>query len=164
MPCKDVTEVFRLVLDKDDRLKEYAFTKRTCGQGIGEESLLIDQLGGRSMTEILSISPEAFLDSYPMDSDIEEFLSLKHLIAIQSALEVLVGAEAGRNHDAFAAAGIVYDEDSTEVQGRIAVDILTERIEACGGCASCDKPEVEEGKRLNRERRAERRWAAASQS
>ena len=160
MPCKDVTEILVVVLDAEDRLKEYHFLKRTCGQGVGAESLLIDQLGGRSLDELLNKTAEEFLDEFPIPDEIEEFLSLKHLFAIQGALEVLTGREPGGKNDAFAASGISYGEDETRIEGRIAVDVITEKIEACGGCASCGSEKAEAGKAKNVERRAARAQAA----
>ncbi len=162
MPCSDVTELLEVVLDDEDRLKEYTFSKRTCGQGVGAESLLIDQLRGRSLDELLNKTADAFLTEFPIVDPLEEFLSLKHLFAVQGALEVYVGREPGGKADAFAASGIEYGVDETRINGRIAVDIVTEKIESCGGCTSCGK--AEEGRERNRERReqrAKRRAAAA---
>jgi len=154
MPCKDVTEILEVTLDAEDRLADYAFSKRTCGQGVGMATLLIDQLGGRSAEELLHKTAAEFLAEFPIADPIEEFLSLKHLFAIQGALEVYAGVEAGRASDAFAVAGIEYGEDTTRIHGRISVDILTERIKACGGCSSCGK--ADEGREINRQRRAAR--------
>jgi hypothetical protein len=154
MPCKDITELLEIVLDADDRLVEYTFSKRTCGQGVGAAALLIDQLRGRSAHELQHKTAAEFLDEFPIADPIEEFLSLKHLFAVQSALEVYAGTEAGRASDAFALAGIEYGEDTTRIHGRIAVDVVTERIEACGNCGSCGK--ADEGRELNRKRRAAR--------
>ena len=161
MPCKDVTEIIRVVLDADDRLKEYAFAKRTCGQGVGAESLLIDQLRGASAEKLLVYTAEDFLADFPIADEIEEFLSLKHLFAIQSAMEVLTGKEPGREGDAFAAGEIVFDGNETIIQGRIVVDIVTEKIKSCGGCGSCGSEKAEEGRAINERRRAARQKAVA---
>ena len=163
MPCKDVTELIRVVLDEEDRLAEYVFAKRTCGQGVGAESLLIDQLRGRSANELLSISAADFLSEYSFADEVEEFLSLKHLFALQGALEVLTGKEPGRVGDAFAAGEISFDGTETVIQGRISVDVVTDKIEACGGCGSCgSSDQVEEGRRKNAQRRAEREAVGTS--
>ena len=161
MPCKDVTELLEVVLDGEDRLKAYKFQKRTCGQGVGAESLLIDQLEGRSLEELLNKTAEDFLTEFPIFDEIEEFLSLKHLFAVQGALEVLTGREPGGKNAAFAASEISYGEDETRIQGRIAVDVITEKIEACGGCASCGSEKTKAGKAKNAGRRAARVEAAA---
>ena len=137
MPCSDVTEIIEVELDGEDRLQDYRFSKRTCGQGIGVASLLLEQLGGRSLDEILAIAPEDFLAELSIGEELEEFMSLKHLIAIQSALEVLTGKESGGKDDPFSAAEIVSDEDVTRIRGVISVDLITEKIRSCGGCKGC---------------------------
>lgn len=154
MPCKDITELLEVVLDAEDRLVEYTFSKRTCGQGVGTAALLIDQLRGRTVEELLHKSAAEFLAEFPISDPIEEFLSLKHLFAIQGALEVYAGVEAGRASDAFAVAGIEYGEDNTRIHGRIAVDIVTDKIKACGGCGTCGK--AGDGREENRKRREQR--------
>lgn len=161
MPCNDVTELLEVVLDAEDRLVDYTFMKRSCGKGIGGESLLMDLLRGRSLDELLHKTAQEYLDEFPAADDIEEFLGLKHLFAIQGALEVLTGREPGRKDDAFAASGIVYGEDETRITGRIAVDIITEKIASCGGCGTCGSDEVAEGREKNAERRAARAEASA---
>ena len=137
MPCKDVTEVIEVKLDGQDRLADYHFAKRTCGQAVGVASLLIDQLRERPLAELLSINAEDFLAEFPCPDETEEFLSLKHLFAIQSALEVLTGKEPGGKEDAFTASQVQYDEDETLIKGLISIDLMTEKIKSCGGCGSC---------------------------
>src|SRR5689334_21842289 len=102
MPCKDVTEVLEVTLNADDSLKDYRFSKRTCGQGVGAADLLIDQLRDRPITELLNKTAQEFLAEFPIPDPIEEFLSLKHLFAIQGALEVYAGIESGAKQSAFA--------------------------------------------------------------
>ena len=159
MPCKDVTEVLEVVLDADDALKDYRFAKRTCGQGVGAAALLIDQLRGRPAEELLHKTAQEFLGEFPIADPLEEFLSLKHLFAIQGALEVYAGLESGAKRSAFAVGGIEYGDDETRIHGRIAIDVVTEKIKSCGGCSSCGS--AYEGKAVNRARRATRSKAAA---
>ncbi len=146
MSCKDVTETIRVVLDEDDRLKEYVFAKHSCGHGVGAESLLIGQLKGASLKELLNFSAESFLSQFPVRNELEEFLSLKHLFALQGALEVLTGKEPGRVGDPFATGEITCDAGETIVSGRTGVDILVEKISACGGCATCGAATAEDGR------------------
>ena len=137
MPCRDVTELIQIVLDDQDRLKSYRFVKRTCGRGVGLDSLLIDVLGGRTIDVILSITPERFLKEFSVQEPIEEFLGLKHLIAIQSALEVLTGRAAGGPNELCAAAEISFEDGETVIRARISVDLVTEEIKSCGSCGKC---------------------------
>jgi hypothetical protein len=137
MPCNDITELIQVVVDAEDRLKSYRFVKRTCGQGVGVDTLLMDVLGGQQVDQILAISPEEFLEEHPAEEAIEEFLGLKHLIAVQSALEVLVGAEPGGADALCAAAEIAWDEGDTILDAVIRIDLVTEAIKSCGNCRGC---------------------------
>ena len=140
MPCNDVTELIRVELDAEDCLRGYHFIKRSCGQGVGHEALLLGFLEGMSLEAILVLDPATFTDYYPVDSDIEEFLTLKHLVAVQSVLEVLTGQSSGDVDAICAASEIAYDLDGgIRMDARISVDLVTERIASCGGCKGCGK-------------------------
>lgn len=142
MPCSDITEMIRLVIDDDDRLRDYRFIKRSCGQGVGAVALLLPLLAGLKVEEILRITPEGFLEQYPCAEDIEEFLVLKHLIAVQSALEVLTGRASGGPGALCAAAEISYENGECVLEARITVDAVTDKIRSCGSCRSCGKARV----------------------
>lgn len=137
MPCKDVTEVIEVILDESDALKAYSFRKRTCGQGVGVDSLLIDVLGGMAAEELLAISPEQFLETWPAGEPIEEFLGLKHLIALQSSLEVLLGRAAGGPGAICATAEVAFEDGDTIITSVIALDLVEEKIKSCGNCKGC---------------------------
>jgi hypothetical protein len=139
MPCNDVTEVLELTLDADDRLVDYAFAKRSCGQAVGAAGLLMDQIGGFSAEELVAMDAEDFLARFPIADELEEFLSLKHFFAVQGGIEVYLGRESGGPNDFFACSGIDYDGGAVRVHGRIGVDLVTEKIKSCGGCKGCGK-------------------------
>ncbi|MFP4500644.1 MAG: hypothetical protein ACLFTT_06560 [Candidatus Hydrogenedentota bacterium] len=137
MPCRDVTELIRVIVDDAGRFVEYRFIKRTCGQGVGVDTLLMDLLAGQPIADILDIDPNEFIVRYPVAEPIEEFLTLKHLIAVQSALEVLTGQAAGGPDAVCAAAKVSFEDGQTTLDARITVDLVTERIKACGNCRNC---------------------------
>jgi len=137
MPCSDITETLQVTVDAEDCLKDYWLAKRSCGQGVGAGSLLIDQLGGRSVDTLLTADAETFLTEFPIQDELEEFLSLKHFFAIQSALEVLTGKTPGRKDDPCAAAEIAYENGDTIIDARISIDVVTEKIKSCGNCKGC---------------------------
>lgn len=139
MPCSDVTEVLEIRLDDADRLESYSFVKRTCGQAVGEAALILDWVRGESADFFLTVQPEDFLDTHGITDSLEEFLVLKHLFAIQSAVEVHFGLAPGRPDDAFAPSAIEYEDGVTVVRGLIALDIVTDKIASCGNCRGCGK-------------------------
>lgn len=137
MPCSDITEMIHVAVDAQGRLADYNFTKRTCGQGVGAGSLLVEHLRGVCIETILDMDPAAFLEHHPVAEPLEEFLSLKHLIALQSALEVLTGRASGGPREVCAAAEIGGEGGEVHIDARIKVDLVTERIKSCGNCRSC---------------------------
>lgn len=137
MPCNDVSEIIHIAIDGEDRLAAYAFTKKSCGQDVGVQSLLGDHLHGKTVDEILDIDPESFLQQYSPAEPIEEFLALKHLIAVQSALDVLTGKESGGPNDLCSAAEVSFSKGNTELIAHLSVDLITDKIRSCGGCGTC---------------------------
>lgn len=138
MPCADVTELITVTVSPEDTLHSYRFNKRSCGQGVGADSLLLEQLAGQTVDDLLAQEAEPFLAAHPVELAIEEFLMLKHLFAVQSALEVLCGKEPGGKDDPCAAATVSVEPDgSVVIEGQIAVDLMTEKIKSCGSCKGC---------------------------
>ncbi|MBI2436095.1 MAG: hypothetical protein HYV26_24825, partial [Candidatus Hydrogenedentes bacterium] len=57
MPCTDVTEIIRVEVDAEDRLKSYRFIKRTCGQGVGTDALLAPEICGQQIEHLVALRP-----------------------------------------------------------------------------------------------------------
>jgi len=139
MPCDDVTEVLHLLLDPEDRVQGYSLIKRTCGRAVGERSLIHAWAAGRSAVDILGADLDAFLDAHaPADgsdtAEAEELLALKHLFALQAGLAVLAGDASGAAGETCAIESMVYGPEGCEFVGQVRVDVLTDKIKACGRC------------------------------
>lgn len=138
MPCSDVTEELRLVLTEDDQLDSYELIKRSCGRAVGERTLLGEVLLGCSARDILSIDPEDFAQNDTTVDDAEFVLRLKHLLAVQGGLRVLLGLQGGSVFDPVRVGRVAYDEGGRCVlEAELAVDVLTDQIKACGKCRGC---------------------------
>jgi hypothetical protein len=134
MPCDNVTELMRVVIDHDDRLKSYRLLKRTCGGAVGAESLLLERFQGRAVPELLALRADTFCSDNIVESDVEEFLSLKHFFALKSVLEAFTGSQPAGRDSACTVSGISYDSDGATIDAEIAVGIVTEMIQSCGHC------------------------------
>ena len=135
VPCTNVVELIQVVLDHDDRLHNYQFVKKTCGQGVGANSLLIDYFKGLSVRELLEIDGETFCRTVPAEDNIVEFLNLKHLFALQAVLETYTGSTAGGKGQPCAVADVSYDNGEVIIDAEIDVDVVTDKIKACQACA-----------------------------
>lgn len=136
MPCNDITEVIHLRLDDADRLVSYRLNKRTCGAQIGQESLLLPWLGGSNATAVLAMEANVILGLTAAQED-EEFLYIKHLIALQEAIKVLTGAASGAPATLCTTAAVGADDHGLTFEGLISIDAVTKKIKSCGNCGSC---------------------------
>ncbi len=149
MPCNDVTERIELVLDADDRLVSYALRKRTCGRAVGGESLLDTVFTGKTIGDIAGVTPEGLLERIAPPSDIEAFLALKHLFAVQAACAVICGAAAGGPNDICAAAEIGCENGQTRLTGLVRVNVVHDEIKACGRCKGCASKKITKAQSLS---------------
>jgi len=137
MPCSDIREIIEIRFDVDERLSHYNLRKNTCGAEVGNESLLIELVHGLASEEIIGFNP-AELPSYLNDpDDTLEFLSFKHLFALQAALRVYTGIETGDPTANCTVSSIVNDFAGVEFTGVLDSAPLLEKIKSCGHCNSC---------------------------
>ncbi len=137
MPCDDFTEQIHLIIDKNDKLVSYKLIKKSCRGILGQESLLINKLKGFSTKEILAKDINDFRSSNNGKSEVEEFIEFKHFFAIKSALETMEGIEPGGLGSPCTIAVISHDGENLILDADIAVDLIAEKIKACGICAGC---------------------------
>ena len=134
MPCDDISEVIDIRLDVDECLESYQLNKRTCGAQIGNENLLYELFRGQRPEEILEFPSHNLRAAMPEMQDDDEFLYYKHLFALQLALEVLIGREAGARTEPCALASVSHDPYGLTFRGIISIDAVSRKIKACGHC------------------------------
>jgi len=92
-------------------------------------------LKNRSIPAILKIEPASLRLDYIAQSEIEDFLRLNNLFALQMALNTFIGGQAGGGKNASCRiAEVDYSSDGIIIEADISVDIITKRIKACGPC------------------------------
>jgi len=62
-------------------------------------------------------------------------LALKHLVAVQAALEALTGQSL--DDDFCIPLVCTHADHGTTLEAAIRVDLVTNRIQSCGGCKGC---------------------------
>jgi hypothetical protein len=142
MPCTDVTEVLVLSLDNSDRVQTYSLHKETCGGAVAGRGLIRDWVKHREVAEVLALQPAELLMQTNRRGTVNEYLTLKHLFSIQGALAAYRGEMADHEPGLLQIESIEYAPDETRLQARIKLDVLTEKIKACGLCGdACNNPE-----------------------
>jgi NifU-like protein involved in Fe-S cluster formation len=107
------------VLDKNERLTDYSFQKLSCGKVIGEEKLIGQWLFGQTAAAILEIEPDEFEQKLNLEDDMKHYLALKHLIALQKGLAVLLGRTSGGLDDSCSVEYINHSPDGLEMVARL---------------------------------------------
>lgn len=134
MPCDDVSEFVEVELDDRECLVAYRIAKLSCGKSVGAQSLLLARFAGQTVSDLLRIDPATFLPEAPVRNSVEEFLTLKHLFALQAALGAYVGDDAAGASAPFAVASVAFSELGTVIHGQLSIDMVTDKIRACGAC------------------------------
>ena len=119
MPCDDTSDLIKIVLDKNERLTDYSFQKFSCGKVIGEEKLIGHWLFGQTAAAILEIEPDEFEQELDLEDEMEHYLALKHLIALQKGLAVLLGRTSGGLDDSCSVEYINHSPDGLEMVARL---------------------------------------------
>jgi NifU-like protein involved in Fe-S cluster formation len=119
MPCDDTSDLIKIVLDKNERLTDYSFQKLSCGKVIGEEKLIGQWLFGQTAAAILEIEPDEFEQKLNLEDDMKHYLALKHLIALQKGLAVLLGRTSGGLDDSCSVEYINHSPDGLEMVARL---------------------------------------------
>ena len=133
MPCNDQSENIEVILDVNDSIKSFQLHKLSCIRKVGEGHLL-SFIKGSSSQAVLEGELHNFI---PIDENFnyrEEFLLTKEFVAIQAVLAVFVGSESGSLSDVFTLQNVDVDREQTKISGIINISMISENIEACGGC------------------------------
>lgn len=142
MPCTDVTELLTLTLDNADRVVSYELTKQTCGGAVAGRGLIRDWVKLRPVSEVVALQPATVLAESHRKGTVNEYLTLKHLFSIQAALASYQGQTSNHEPGLLQIESIDHGPDDTRIQARIKLDVLTEKIRACGLCGdACGSPE-----------------------
>ncbi len=134
MPCSDVTELLSLTIDHEDRVVHYSLSKLTCGAAVGNPSLLKKWINRRPASDVLSSTLNDVLAVLPTRSQTREYLTLKHLCAVQQGLRALSGTDGSGPEDLCAVQSIETDQQGIKLLALVKVDLMTAEIEACGNC------------------------------
>lgn len=134
MPCKDITDHLRIRLDNQDRITRYALRKLSCGGAVGNQSMIIGWLENKSAEEVFNSRPEAVLAAHEIKSEIDEYLLLKHFLAVKAGLAIMLGRESGTVDDYCRLEAIRCGPQGTEIIVQISVEGMTEEIQACSNC------------------------------
>ena len=133
MPCTDVTENLRLVLDSEERIIDYELSKQTCGGAVAGRGLIRKWVKHQPVDKVLQLTGQEVLAGSDIKSGTDEYSHLKHLFSIQETLSAFIGATDNES-ELLSILSVDYGPEGASIQARINLEVLTDRIKACGLC------------------------------
>jgi len=126
MPCNDISELHKIVLNDQDILIDYETIKKTCGREIGDHKYL-EIYKNKEMMEILDI---------PFSDEMNIF-ERKYHISIKSTLCAYLGLEPMFNNLTTELLGVETDENAVNILTKITLSVPVENITPCAkGCGT----------------------------
>ena len=132
MPCPDITDTIELRLDPDHRLIDYSLSKRTCGAPVGNPSMLLEQLSGKTLTDLLAMDVKELQATVPATDDTGEFLTLRHFAALRLAVQTWIGEAEGSAGSECVIVEVSVDDDVMTIVADIPSGLVAANIKACG--------------------------------
>jgi len=136
MPCNDITDILKIVVDNDDHIVRYGMEKQSCGSAVGGQGRVRKWLYARNVDQVLAATTGDFLIDFVTDDPIEEYLYLKHFLAAKKSLEILLGRESGSKENYCTVDTVRHGPKGMEIVVLIKSDLMTDEIQACGNCCS----------------------------
>jgi hypothetical protein len=129
MPCKDITDEIEIILDNNDCLNSYKLTKKTCGRQVTSFDEVEQIIVGMHVDKIVDLSIHDLIISN--DFGELEYLFVKHIVAVQSGLKVMLGHDSGTVEDFCAMVKIEQTETGTAFEANIDGTGLKKAIKSC---------------------------------
>ena len=131
MPCSDQTERLTLDLNSDDCVRDFTLYELTSQQPAGGSELL-SIVRGMPAPSLLEVGPDQLINTQVEDDS--AFMLREQLFALKGAMAVMYGETATGYLRAFEMHELEFDESGTRLVGEVAINIIAEKINSCGGC------------------------------
>lgn len=116
MPCKDSTALVSVVLDKEERVVRFDFSKITCGKTIGGGTGFEDLCRGRTVADLMDIEFSEFSRRLGTTTTEEQFLLFLEWDAFQSTILQYRGEGQALDTERYQVESILYDVDEIEIR------------------------------------------------
>lgn len=116
MPCKDTTSQITIILDKNDYLLSFDFSKLTCQKSVGEGTGFKEYCIGKPVDEVMELEFSDLIIDLDLNSTEEQFLLYLEWDALGAALNQYQGNLADVNTEKYQIATIAYESDQVEIK------------------------------------------------
>jgi NifU-like protein involved in Fe-S cluster formation len=115
MPCKDTTSRVTVLLDQEDCLVDFDFSKISCNKEIGGGTGYLEYCKGKSIDEIMRLEFQELLDFMAPESTEDQFFIYLEWDALRTSLAQYLGEVADIDQEKYQISSITSDEKGTTI-------------------------------------------------
>ena len=131
MPCKDTTSKISILLDGNDHLLNFEFSKMTCQKEVGGGTGFLDYCLGKSVETLSEIEFQDINDDLKLNDTESQFLLFLEWSALGTALDQYQGKLPPNEQEQYQLATIAYESDQVEIKQMVLAPSEMPKIIPC---------------------------------
>ncbi len=116
MPCKDTTSSMVVILDGNDCMVSFDFSKLTCQKSVGGRTGFMEFCRGKPIGEVINLEFSDLAAGLKLTGSEEQFLLYLEWDALGAALNQYQGSRHEVDRDRYQIAIIAYESDQVEIR------------------------------------------------
>ena len=131
MPCKDTTSQINIILDKNDKLLNFEYSKMTCSKEIGGNTGFREYCLGKSIEILSKLEFNDLVVDLDLQDPDKQFLFFLEWSALGVALDQYQGRLPPKDDDRYQIATISYESDRVEIKQMVLAPSQMPKIIPC---------------------------------
>ena len=131
MPCKDTTSKINILLDDNDYLLNFEFSKMTCQKEVGGGTGFRDYCLGKSVGHLSELEFQDIYDHLELHDTESQFLLFIEWSALGAALDQYQGKLQPNDQGQYQIATIAYESDQVEIKQMVLAPSEMPKIIPC---------------------------------
>jgi hypothetical protein len=131
MPCKDTTSKISILLDGNDHLLNFEFSKMTCQKEVGGGTGFRNYCLGKSVGHLSELEFQDIYDYLKLNDTESQFLLFIEWSALGSALDQYQGKLHPNDQEQYQIATIAYESDQVEINQMVLAPSEMPKIIPC---------------------------------
>ena len=131
MPCKDTTSQISIVLDHNDKLLNFEYSKMTCNKEIGGNTGFREYCLGKSVENLSELEFNDLFLELNLQEPENQFLLFLEWSALGAALDQYQGRLTPKDDERYQIATIAYESDRIEIKQMVLAPSKMPKIIPC---------------------------------
>ena len=131
MPCKDTTSQISIILDHNDKLLNFEYSKMTCNKEIGGNTGFREYCLGKSVENLSELEFNDLFLELNLQEPENQFLLFLEWSALGAALDQYQGRLTPKDDERYQIATIAYESDRIEIKQMVLAPSKMPKIIPC---------------------------------